>query len=300
MTEEQLHFMVALPRIDGRSSSDDLSDGVAGLVDAVRDWWTGPAAPPVRMLPAAYDASLLPPPDGDMRMALGIEEHELLPFWHDFEQNPHLVVVGDVQSGKTNLLKLVADAIAQRYSSSQARIALVDVRRELYESVSDEHRLAYAVSIDALKEIVGGTAKAVQTRVPGPDITPDRLRRRDWWKGPQMFFLVDDYELVAGSLGDSPFAPLLPFISQGAELGLHIIVARSANGVGRASNDPLLRRLLESNTPTVMLSTPPSEGYFVGNAKPRQLPPGRALYVTRRGPIQIQTALKPDPANVDQ
>ncbi|MBT0774254.1 type VII secretion protein EccCa [Kineosporia sp. J2-2] len=297
ITDEQLHFMTALPRIDGRGSTDDLGAGVTALVEDIKDWWTGPLAPPVRMLPAVYEASDLPAPDGDLRMPLGIEENELLPFWHDFEQNPHLLVVGDVESGKTNLLRLVAGAIAQRYDPSQARIALVDTRRELYESVSDAHRLAYAVSTDVVKEIVGGTARAVQTRVPGPDITPDRLRKRDWWKGPQMFFIVDDLELISGGLGDNPFGPLLPFLAQGTELGLHMIVARSANGLSRGLSDPLMRRLMETNTPTVMLSTPPSEGAFIGNVKPRVLPPGRALHITRRGSVQIQTAMVPDRAN---
>nr|WP_269810572.1 type VII secretion protein EccCa [Kineosporia rhizophila] len=300
ITDEQLHFMVGLPRIDGRTSTDDLGAGTTAMVENIREWWTGPSAPPVRMLPAVHDAGQLPAPDGDLRMALGLEENELLPFWHDFEQNPHLLVVGDLESGKTNLLKLVARAVAQRYDPSQARIALVDVRRELHGAVPEDHRLAYAVSADMVKDIVGGAARAMQDRMPGTDITPERLRRRDWWKGPQMFFVVDDLELISGGLGDNPFGPLLPFLSQGNEVGLHLVVARSANGIGRAMSDPLIRKLLENNTPAVMLSTPPSEGAFVANVKPRKLPPGRALYVTRRGSVQIQTSQLPEPASAER
>jgi S-DNA-T family DNA segregation ATPase FtsK/SpoIIIE len=54
-------------------------------------------------------------------------------------------------------------------------------------------------------------------------------------------------------------------------------------------NDQLLRKLLEVNTPTLMLSCPPSEGAFLGTVKPRLLPPGRGLYVTRRGTRMVQT-----------
>ena len=60
---------------------------------------------------------------------------------------------------------------------------------------------------------------------------------------------------------------------------------------GRAMNDPLLRRLLELNTPSVLLSCPTSEGMLFGNVKPRQFPPGRGLHVTRRRTVQVQTAL---------
>ncbi|CAM5245115.1 Type VII secretion protein EccC OS=Streptomyces fumanus OX=67302 GN=GCM10018772_56860 PE=4 SV=1 [Streptomyces fumanus] len=69
-----------------------------------------------------------------------------------------------------------------------------------------------------------------------------------------------------------------------------MIVARSAANAMRGQGDPLVRRMLEANTPGLLLSCPPSEGSVFG-VKPRVLPPGRALYVTRRRTTQIQTAL---------
>jgi len=291
MTEEFLHFMTGLPRIDGNPGTEDLSAGVSSLVENIREWWTGPSAPPVRMLPFQVDGSTMPAPTGDVRIALGLEENELTPFWHDFEQSPHLIVIGDAETGKTNLLKLIAASIIQRYDPTEARVAVVDLRRELYDTVDEGHRLGYAVSGDVVRQIVEGTARALQNRVPGPDITPAQLRRRDWWKGPQMFFIVDDYELISGNGMDSPFSPLLDYLSQATEVGLHLVIARSANGAARAMADPLMRRLLEVNTPTLLMSCPPSEGYIIGNVRPRQLPPGRALHITRRGTVQVQTAM---------
>lgn len=300
LTDTHLHFLSGLPRLDGRPTSDDLSQGIADLVDMVREWWSGPPAPPVRMLPLQVEASALPAPTGDLRVALGLEENGLMPFWHDFEQSPHLIVVGDAETGKTNLLNLIAAAVTQHYTAQQARVGLVDLRRELYDAVPAEHRLGYAVSIDVVRQMVEGAARAAQTRVPGPDVTPAQLRRRDWWKGPQIFFIVDDYELISSSPSDNPFYPLLDYLSQGNELGLHLIIARSANGAARAMSDPLMRRLLEVNTPTLMFSCPPSEGYIIGNVKPRQLPVGRALHITRRGTTQVQTAvMAPSPAEGD-
>lgn len=40
--DAKLHYLTALPRIDGVESADDLSDGVAALVAAVRESWQGP------------------------------------------------------------------------------------------------------------------------------------------------------------------------------------------------------------------------------------------------------------------
>ncbi|MFI0731335.1 type VII secretion protein EccCa [Streptomyces sp. NPDC021225] len=290
--ESKLHYLAALPRIDGVAGADDLADGVAGLVAAVREHWSGPPAPPVRMLPTKLPAAELPPAEGDLRVPLGLEEDRMGTVWHDFSANPHMIVVGDTESGKTNLLRLTAQAIMARYSPAEARIMVVDYRRELVEAVPDEYRLGHAVSLDALKELVGGAARAVKTRMPGPDIAPSRMRQCDWWTGPRLFVLVDDYDMVGGGGPlNQPFEGLTNFLALGYEVGLHMIVARAAAGAGRGLNDPLMRRLQEVNTPGILLSCPPTEGYLFGNVKGRILPPGRGLRIARRKSVQIQTAL---------
>ncbi|MEU5692057.1 type VII secretion protein EccCa [Actinosynnema sp. NPDC020468] len=288
LTEKELHFLTALPALDGVPA--DVATGVTTLVDRVAAAWTGPSAPPVRMLPPVLDRAALPAPEADVRIALGWDDQRLEPLWHDFEDSPHLLVVGDVESGKTNLLRLVVDGITSRYSPKEARIITVDYRRALYDAVPEEYRLGYAVSADSVRDLIDGVHRAVHTRTPGPDITPARLRARDWWTGPQVFVVVDDYDMVA-TPSTNPFQQLFDALAQGNALGLHLIVARGANGFGRGANDPLLRRLVEVNTPTMLLSCPPSEGMVLGNVKPRKLIPGRAQYITRRGNTVVQTAL---------
>ncbi|MCP9206524.1 type VII secretion protein EccCa [Streptomyces sp. NEAU-Y11] len=298
--DSKLHYLTALPRIDGRPDAEDLSEGVADLVARARAAWPGEPAPPVRMLPTLLPAAELPPAEGDLRVPLGIEEDGMDTVWHDFAANPHMIVVGDTESGKTNLLRLMARAITERYTPAEARIMVVDYRRELVEAVPDAYRLGHAVSIDALKELVDGAARAVRTRVPGPDIAPARMRLCDWWTGPRLFVLVDDYDMVGGGGPlNQPFAPLMDHLALGYEVGMHLVVARSAAGAGRGLNEPLMRRLQEVNTPGILLSCPPSEGYVFGNVKGRNLLPGRGVRIARRKSVQIQTALletEPDPA----
>jgi S-DNA-T family DNA segregation ATPase FtsK/SpoIIIE len=202
-----------------------------------------------------------------------------------------MIVVGDTECGKTNLLRLMAKAITTRYTPEEARIMVVDYRRELVEAVPDEYRLGHAVSIDALRDLVDGAGRAIQARVPGPDIAPARMRLCDWWSGPRLFILVDDYDMVGAGPMQHPFDPLIPHLALGWEVGLHLVVARSAAGAGRGLNEMMMRRLQEVNTPSLLMSCPPDEGFLFGNVKGRILPPGRAMRIARRKAVQMQTAL---------
>lgn len=60
------------------------------------------------------------------------------------------MIVGDTESGKTNMLRLVAESIMRTHTPVQACI-MVDYRRELIDAIPDEYRLGLAASIDALR-----------------------------------------------------------------------------------------------------------------------------------------------------
>jgi S-DNA-T family DNA segregation ATPase FtsK/SpoIIIE len=288
LTLGKLHFVAALPRIDGSAGIGDLNAGVAALVQAVDDYWDGPRARPVRMLPAVLPTAELPAPAGQFQVALGWGETDLAPVWHDFAALPHLTVLGDTESGKTNVLRLVAQAVTRCYTADQASVILVDLRRELFDAVPEEYQHGYAVSGPVAKQLSTDIAAQLRERTPGPDITPERLRRRDWWSGPEFFLFIDDFDLLASSAA-SPFQGLVEFLPQAADIGLHVILARGAAGLMRTGMDPLMRRLQESNTPDLALSCPPSEGPLLGSVRPRQFPPGRGMLLTRRKHLVLQT-----------
>jgi S-DNA-T family DNA segregation ATPase FtsK/SpoIIIE len=294
LTRTGHHFLSGLPRLDGLTGASDLTAATKDAVAEIDAFWTGQRAPGVRLLPTHLPADQLPAPDGDMRMCLGWEEQRLQPFWHDFARTPHLLVFGDGETGKTNALRLVAQAITRRYQPSEARILLGDPGRELHTIVPPGYRVGYAVDTDGLADLSRSAAVSMTSRLPGADVAPERLERRDWWDGPQLFMIIDDYDLLAmgGSTG-GPIAPLVPMLGQSPHIGLHLVIARSSSGAMRAMMDPLLRRLWELGTPAVLLSYPKEEGKFLGEAKPRTLTAGRAQLVTRRDIKLIQTGLVP-------
>ncbi|MDQ1292909.1 MAG: segregation ATPase FtsK/SpoIIIE, family [Actinomycetota bacterium] len=292
LTREGLHFLSALPRIDGRSSTEDLADAGRLLVKEIGSAWTGPTAPAVRMLPAQLSVAELPEPEGTWQVPIGLDERALLPVVLDFDQNPHAMVFGEHETGKTSLLRVIVESIVQRHSPGSARILLADPRRNLFDAVPKENQVGYAVTNQALVDLVTEAAEALRRRLPGPEIPPERISRRDWWVGPHLYVVIDDYDLLTDGM-DSPLSSLGDLLPQGREIGLHLIVARNTAGASRAMMlDQVLRRLWELASPALLFSCDREEGAFLGEAKPLRLPPGRAQLVDRRrASVLVQTAM---------
>ncbi len=295
LTPDGLHFLGALPRVDGGQRSEDLSAGVAHLVGAVKALWPGQNAPAVRLLPDQLPYESLPqrPGSASGRFAIGVAEADLAPVLLDFDAEPHALLFGDVESGKSSFLRGLARSVGTAYAANQAKLIVVDYRRSLLGVASPDHLIGYGTSAQVTQGIIDQVVAVMKERLPGPDVTPEQLRSRSWWTGPQLYLLVDDYDLVAGS-ATNPLLPLLDFLSQGRDIGLHVVIARRVGGATRALFDPLVGRIRELASPGILMSGPREEGAIFGQVKPRPLPPGRAQLVTRReGTRLIQLAWTP-------
>jgi ESX secretion system protein EccC len=290
ITTDKLHMLGALPRIDGDCQVDTLQAGTADLVRRVTQAWPGKPAPPMRLLPRELSQeSMAAAWDRPGRaIPLGLGESDLQPVYLDFDTEPHFLAFADVECGKTALLRSLADGITRRYTPEEARIILVDYRRGLLGAVEGEHLLGYAGSEPVLEDFVSQVATAMRDRLPGPDITPEQLRRRDWWTGRELFLLVDDYELVAspGKLVH-PLAPLLDYLPHARDIGLHVIIARGSGGASRAVFDPVIQRIRELGSPGMVMSGDRDEGVLLGDVRPSTQPPGRGTLVRRRAGNQL-------------
>ncbi|HEY7223007.1 MAG TPA: type VII secretion protein EccCa [Micromonosporaceae bacterium] len=290
LTADGLHLLTALPQAAGRTPAE--------LVGAIAAAWHGPAAPPVRMLPTRvpYDELLVSTQDGGrvpvgtgLELPIGIAEADLRPVLLDFAADPHLLIFGD-ECGKSSLLRSLADSIVRRFTPRQARIILIDYRRSLLGAITTEHLIGYGIEVEHTSALISSATSYLDERRPGPEVTPEQLRSRSWWDGPELFVLVDDYDLVAAG-GRNPVQPLVEYLTQARDVGLHLVLARRAGGAGRALFDPVVQRLRELGSPGVIMSGDRDEGVLVGNVRPSVQPPGRGyLYIRRHGTRLVQLA----------
>ncbi|TDC05502.1 type VII secretion protein EccCa [Actinomadura bangladeshensis] len=294
LSRDGFHFLTAVPRIDGGGADESLNDGVLKMVQAVSESWTGQRAPQVRMLPDVLPVSDLPSPaETGMRIPIGIDEESLSPVYLDFTQDPHFLVLGDAECGKSNLLRHIATGITSRYTPEQARIIFIDYGRSLLDVANTEHQIGFGASAPAATSLVNDIRGAMMQRLPPADLTPDQLRSRSWWTGADLFLIIDDYEMVATS--DNPLRPLVELLPQARDIGLHIILARAMGGAGRGMFDPAITRIKEMASPGLLMSGNKDEGILLGNIKPHKLPPGRGYHIDRRtGTRLIQTAHRND------
>ncbi|MFZ1176569.1 MAG: type VII secretion protein EccCb, partial [Mycobacterium sp.] len=246
-------------------------------------------APPILLLPEHVEHDTVVRRAGaelGTRILLGLEERGLQPLAIDFKHHDHLLVLGDNECGKTATLRVLCREIVRTKTAAQAQLLIVDFRRSLLGVVESEHLGGYAMSPAALGTLLPDLRDLLQRRMPPPDASQTQLRAGSWWSGPDIYVVIDDYDLVAAPAAN-PLTPLLEYLPYAPDLGLHLVVARRSGGAERALFEPLLAGLRDLGCMALMMSGRPGEGAPLGSVRPARLPPGRGVLITRAGDEQL-------------
>ncbi|MEU1401348.1 type VII secretion protein EccCa [Streptomyces sp. NPDC005728] len=293
LSPQKLHFMAAVPRIDGLTSDTDLAEATAALTTEVVRHWQAPGAPKVRLLPRQLEAVELPPGDRFPKrgISFALDEENLEPVFVDFDQDPFFLIFGESESGKSNLLRLLIKQLTLRYGGDEAKFFVVDNRRSLLDITPASHLAEYIPMSSQMDHHMAALADLMQRRTPTAEVTAQQLRERSWWRGPQVFVVIDDYDLVSTSSGN-PLSGLTDFLPFARDVGVRFIIARSSAGAGRASYEPFMQRMKELGAQGLILAGDPGEGDVMSGVRPRPMPAGRGVFVSRkRGKPLVQTGL---------
>ncbi|MFC0314934.1 type VII secretion protein EccCa [Gordonia phosphorivorans] len=287
LTGEELHFLVALPRADGRAEVESLPEGTAAFVAETAGVYADCPAPRVRLLADDIDLASITESmaaHGDSaregKPVLGLRESDLAPVVMDFAAEPHLLVFGDVESGKTQTLRTLVTGLVAGGGPEVCKLVLVDYRRTLLGAVAGEHLAGYASSAQTAAPMMAALADYLRARLPGEDVTADQLACGDWWSGPVVYLVIDDYDLVATAMGN-PLTPLVELLGHARDIGLRVILARRSGGIGRGLFDPLVAGLRDLSCDVLLLSGDPDEGYIVGRHRMQKLGAGRGELISR-------------------
>ncbi|WP_067794950.1 SAV_2336 N-terminal domain-related protein [Actinomadura formosensis] len=244
---------VAVPRFDERFTVVDWIDDPHGLPDMVH-------------------LSALPPV-ADGRIPIGIQSGTPEPVFVDFDADPHLLVAGQLGSGRANLLHLLLKGIAARAGGRETQIHVLDPHG-LLRSIAHEFGLpepvepgvGYTGSPEEFFLLVAGIAERPpdgEVYLVVIDLPPDSFSLRT---------VLTDLLSVRGGR-------------------VHVVVARLATSAGMP-HDPLVRALHTIGAPAVLLGTGQSrEAELYGAELPTGfVPPGRGVLVRSGRQRDIQVA----------
>lgn len=276
---EGLALLTAVPALDVPAGAATPSDPLAHLVAVVDRGWEGVRPRRLARLPDRVDLASLRTTAGDS---------DTLLLGHDGETAvalgpaaaPHLLVRGGPGSGRSTVLRTHLEELQRVYAPAAMQVVLVDPRGGLEGAVGGDHLLHHLVSRSQMRTRLGELATYLQRRLPGPDVTAEQLRARDWWRGAEVTVVVDDHDLVtAGGWQDCGLHLLAPLVPQAREVGLRVVVAQRSTTVGRPG-DPLVQALLDLEAPSLDLTGGSPAGratLTVRGAPPRSLRVARPL-----------------------
>lgn len=276
----------ALPRLD--STADLAAAGLQQAAELIRNTWSGPVPPPVRVLPPVlgYD-EVQGHTDVPGALVMGRFEDDFTPSSLDLSQgDQHLLVLGDSGAGKTNVLTVLITELVDCYTPDELVFAVFDPRRGLANIVPEDYLGGYADNATLAAQLATSVCGELAAR--SQPAAGDTQR-------PRVVLVIDDYDVLAAG-GSDPLAAFHPFLAAGRDLGLSVLMTRRVMGAARGLFERFTLGVRESGAVTLLMSGDPGEGLLLPGVRPRTMPPGRAQLI-RLGsvPRTLQTALRQTP-----
>ncbi|WP_280241694.1 type VII secretion protein EccCa [Nocardia abscessus] len=286
ISNEGLHMLTALPRADANGDPESAGVGLAAAIDHLTRSYQNRRAPEVRLLPSRVSLAEIragwPEPTTSARRLMvpfGVRESDLGPAAIDFGVSTHMIVLGSSGCGKSTVLAALLESIRQQFDRDQARVLLVDYRRQHMDAIPDEQLIGYLTTERDVAESLPGFVGKMRSRRAPDGVTSQQLKDRSWWTGPEIFVVVDDYHMVAQRGALNPLEPLKEVIIDGRDTGLHLIVARNIAQADSAMYDNVLGQMKNLNSSGLIMDGSKLDGMLIGDVKPSKQPVGRGILV---------------------
>ncbi|WP_063042692.1 type VII secretion protein EccCa [Nocardia grenadensis] len=286
VSNEALHMLTALPRTDGNGDAETSAAGLNAAISQLTQTFSGRRAPEVRLLPGEVTMpeilARVPQPTNlaeRLVVPFGIRESDLAPATIDFGVSTHFVILGSSGCGKSTALAALLESIRTRFTPEEARVLLVDFRRQHMDALPAEQLVGYLTSARDLVENLPPFVQKMRTRRPPDGVTSQQLKDRSWWSGPEIFVVVDDYHMVAQRGQMNPLDPLKDIIVDGRDTGFHLVAARNIAQADSAMYDSVLGQVKNLNSSGFIMDGSKLDGMLIGDVKPTKQPVGRGILV---------------------
>ncbi|MHA2788095.1 type VII secretion protein EccCa [Corynebacterium sp. S7] len=243
--------------------------------------------PQLKMLPSSIDVAQLA---GTHRLPLGVGGPNLAPVGL---HSSHFLVTGAQGSGKSTVLASLMYSVAQ-LPREEARLVIVDPRRRHLGTIDTTMIASYAPTTEATAKAINSTVATLRARLPHSDITPEEIAARSWWQGPDIYLVIDDFDLIP----EDHVRVLIELIPHSADIGLHVYIGRKFGGISRALMGRFLGTLRDQQPTVFIMDAHREEGAIFG-VRPGPQPPGRGTLI-QSGEVfgTVHAATAPTPVAV--
>lgn len=283
------HMMYGFP---GRRRTADGDLEVSALVEQIVSVAGADKPVTVRRLPERVSLDevwRIPRSDDDHKhsIRLGLVDTDLGPARLDFSRVNTFLGVGASESGRSNLIRVIARGIMRQYTAEEAVIHMVDIKRNQLGVVTEQSGYLghYCFLQDQVQSLAYELATELQSRQPEGKSDQQMLMAGAQFTGKRIFVLVDDMTALA-NMGMG-LDPLAPFVELGGYVGLHLVIAGGAHDFYRWAHNggDVMRKVLGMRTPGVILDATRNDGGLVGGVVGEPQRPGRGLYVQAGGKV---------------
>ncbi|MDO4632204.1 MAG: type VII secretion protein EccCa [Corynebacterium sp.] len=247
-----------------------------------------PPVPQLRLLPAHLKLSEISAArHAAHSVLLGVGGAKLEAITWDYVASQHVLGIGSQESGKSTLVATIIAGLST-IGRDRSRLVVVDHRRSHLGTIDADMLAGYSASSQETTELINAMSITLTERLPDASVTPQQLKERSWWYGPDIFLIIDNLDLV----NDAAFMPLLPVLPHARDVGLHVVVTRKAGGCVRALFQPFLAEVKDQSPMVIVLDADKDDGPIFG-VRPKPQPPGRGVVVNRgtnHGLMQIAVA----------
>lgn len=222
-------------------------------------------------------------------------------------ESPHIHIVGESLSGKTNVLRVLINDIVSQRGKKGAKFIFYDPRNEFFAENkilrSKGMSAGYTSNPKEFLEIADQLADKLESRIPTSEMmetmSRDSRMNRGWYSGADFFLIVDNIDEVNKEIGYDQ-CRLAEILKKRTDLGCYVLAtARSSAASGlNTTSQKLSEALINSGGSALVLSGSKEDGAFAGVRFKKQRPGRGVFYGAQTGTVSVQVPLA-DPWDED-
>lgn len=202
-----VEFQTALP-VEAADKKEEYME-IKRTGKVMRSCWSGELPPPIPVMPEVIEY-------GSVRssgITLGLSSHDIKPVAVDFEASHYMLISGTDGSGKTNMLRVIANQFKHNFSSL---VAVVDLKHSW--SAASERYDRYITDTEEADELFTWLAGELQQR-------KNALEEETSSSFDRLLIVVDDFGTFLDDISNETWKKVNALIKMGKSLNVFFVAA---------------------------------------------------------------------------